>query len=228
MNHNLVAVIPAKSNSSRVPNKNFKPFYESQSLLEIKIRQALDSGIFSEIYVSSDSDEARHISERLGVKFLLRDFSLCVDETPWGTVLRGILNQVPVSQDTLIGWLMPTSPLFSDFKSAYARLLAEPEKDSLLTVTRLKHFYLNADYIPINHQWGVWHSYSQGIRPIFHMNLAFFISPKSMMMDNQYQIGNKPIFYEIGPIESQDIDTPTEFETCQVLYQAIIQKRITL
>lgn len=38
-----IAIIPAKSNSSRIENKNFRPFYNGKSLLEIKVEQCIGS-----------------------------------------------------------------------------------------------------------------------------------------------------------------------------------------
>lgn len=213
-----VAVIPAKARSTRVPNKNFRDFYKGQSLLEIKIAQCLASGVFEDVYVSSDSTEAQALAEKSGAKFLLREQHLCADETPWSEVLEGILNTVPIEANIYIGWCMATSPLFSRFKELVLELEKRPDKDSVVTVTPLKHYFLNADYIPINHQWGPWHSYSQGMRPIYQMNLACLLAKKSTMIANQYQIGNKPIFFNTSVFETIDIDTLEEYEIARMLY----------
>ena len=63
------------------------------------------------------------------------------------------------------------------------------DNDSLVTVTPQKHYFLNSDYLPINHQWGVWSSYTQKVKPLYHLNLACTIAPKKIMIKNQYQIG---------------------------------------
>ena len=46
-----VAIIPVKHKSERVKNKNFRPFYENLSLLEIKIKQLLSNKIFDKIFL---------------------------------------------------------------------------------------------------------------------------------------------------------------------------------
>lgn len=136
----VVAVIPAKSNSSRVPNKNFREFYDEKSLLEIKIEQCLSSGIFSNIYVSSDSLDAEKIARDYGVNFIERDIKLCKDETPWSEVLTGVLKQVPVDDEAYIAWSPLTSPLFHRYQDAVAILNEKPEYDSVMTVTPMKHY----------------------------------------------------------------------------------------
>jgi CMP-N-acetylneuraminic acid synthetase len=74
-----VAVIPVKHESERVKQKNFRPFDGDRSLLDIKIDQLKKAKIFDEIYISSDSPEARKCS-------VLRETSLYVI-----TLLHGVM-----------------------------------------------------------------------------------------------------------------------------------------
>jgi CMP-N-acetylneuraminic acid synthetase len=219
-----VAVIAVKTNSTRVPNKNFRAFYNQQSLLEVKIHQCKSSGAFDGVYISSNSSQARDIAERLGCNFLLRDERLCQDETPWGQVLEGILNSVPVDGETYVAWCPVTSPLFGRYKDVISQLESDSVHDSLVTVTPVNHYFLNADHIPINHQWGAWHSYSQGMRPLYQMNLACIVAQKNTMIRNQYLIGNRPSFLNTSAVEGIDIDTLDEFEIAALLYAREQQK----
>ena len=223
---NVVALIPAKANSTRVPNKNFRDFHNSKSLLEVKIEQCLASNVFESIYISSDSLEARKIAEKMGVKFLLRDPRLCLDETPWSEVLCGILNDLPIASSDLVAWSPLTTPLFNRFAEAISLVKNNQEHDSLLTVTRLQHYFLNADYIPMNFQYGVWASYSQKIKPIYQMNCALWLATKGAMLQNRFQIGDKPIHMETTLTEGLDIDTLEEFELAKVIYQMNTQKKL--
>lgn len=213
-----VAVIPAKAQSSRIANKNFREFYNGKSLLEIKIKQCIDSGVFERVFVSSDSEGARSICQSSGAEFLLRDQKLCLDSTPWSEVLTGILKSVPVDDDTHIGWAPLTSPLFERYKDAIDLILQTERADSVMTVTRLQHYFLNADFIPINYQWGPWASYSQQIKPIYQMNCAYWGATKKSMIQNRFQIGDRPVFLETGMIDGIDIDLPEEFEMAAFLY----------
>jgi len=214
----VVAVIPAKGHSTRVPNKNFRDFYKGQSLLDIKIKQCLASGVFDEIFVSSDEVLAEKKPLAEGVKFLLREKKLCLDDTPWAEVLEGILSSIPVDEETLVAWTPVTSPLFNRYDETVNAFHKNKKCDSVVTVTPMKHYFLNADFIPINHQWGAWHSYSQGMKPLFQMNLACIMASKKIMIQNQYQIGNRPAFLETSFIEGVDIDTMEEFELAALIY----------
>ena len=66
-------IVPAKADSSRCLNKNFRPFHKNKSLLDIKIEQLLDAFEPGDIFISSDAEEAKVAAQRYGVEFVLRD-----------------------------------------------------------------------------------------------------------------------------------------------------------
>lgn len=215
-----IALIPAKGTSSRVPDKNFRPFHHGRSLLEIKIAQCQLSGAFDAIYVSSDDERACEIAERMGANFVLRDAKLCLDSTPWYEVLTGVLDSLPENDDVMVAWCPVTSPLFCRY-SEILQALWDKQADvtnSIATVTPLKHYYLNDHFFPLNHRWGVWHAYSQNIPPIYQLNLACIVAQKREMKFCQYQIGSKPDFFSTEVWEGLDIDTMEEFELAQWYY----------
>ena len=63
----VVAVIPARGGSVSIPKKNIKPLL-GRPLIDWVIRAALDSGVFSEIYVSTDDNEIAAIATECGAK----------------------------------------------------------------------------------------------------------------------------------------------------------------
>lgn len=212
-----IAVIPAKGYSGRVPQKNFRPFVQGRSLLDIKIEQCLASRAFDQVYVSSDDEHARLSAERAGATFVLRDPRLCLDSTPWYEVLSGVLDSLPEAEDTWVAWCPVTSPLFRRYAELLESLRQKMAEgvNSIATVTPLKHYYLDDSYLPINHQWGVWIAYSQKLHPIYQLNLACIISQKKEMKHCSYHIGSRPTFFHTETWEGLDIDTMEEFELAQ-------------
>ncbi len=104
----VIAVIPAKKDSARLPQKN-KVGIDGKPLLVHTINQAKASDWIKEIYISTDSDEIAQLAKKEGVKTLSRDASLC-GETPLAHVYRDALikiNNVEISH--LIG-LQPDHP----------------------------------------------------------------------------------------------------------------------
>ena len=58
---NIIALIPARSGSKRIPNKNIKSL-NGHPLIAYSIISAIDSGIFDRIIVSTDSKDIAKIS----------------------------------------------------------------------------------------------------------------------------------------------------------------------
>ena len=65
MNQNLkrLAVIPAKSTSKRVPNKNIRKFL-GKPIIEYTIQNALKSKLFNKIHISTDSKKIKKLVEK--------------------------------------------------------------------------------------------------------------------------------------------------------------------
>lgn len=216
----VVAVIPAKGYSGRVSEKNFRPFTAGRSLLEIKIQQCRDSGVFDAIYVSSDDDRARLVAEQCGAVFVQRDAKLCQDSTPWYEVLEGVLNSLPVGDDVWVAWCPVTSPLFRRYDAVLKTLREKMSEgcNSVATLTPLKHYYLNDQFIPLNHQWGRWAAYSQKLPFIYQLNMACNVATKAEMKSCGFHVGSRPAFFSTELWEGLDIDTMEEFELAQWYY----------
>lgn len=61
----IIAIIPARSGSKGIPNKNIK-LYKGKPLLAHSILQALQSKYITEVYVSTDSQEYKEIAIEYG------------------------------------------------------------------------------------------------------------------------------------------------------------------
>ena len=56
-----IAIIPARSGSKRIPNKNIRNFH-GVPIVSYPIITAIESGLFSQVYVSTDSSEIADIA----------------------------------------------------------------------------------------------------------------------------------------------------------------------
>jgi pseudaminic acid cytidylyltransferase len=76
-----IAIIPAKSYSSRLPNKNIKNFF-GKPIIYYAINKALKSKCFKKIFVSTDSEKIRSLSIKYGAnKLELRNKKYAKDQT---------------------------------------------------------------------------------------------------------------------------------------------------
>ncbi len=60
-----IAIIPARGNSKRIKNKNIK-FFNNKPIIHYVIKKLKVSKLFSNIYVSTDSNKIKSIAEKNG------------------------------------------------------------------------------------------------------------------------------------------------------------------
>jgi len=63
----IIAIIPARGGSKRIPRKNIKEFF-SKPLIAYSIETALKSNLFDEVIVSTDDEEIAAIAKQYGAK----------------------------------------------------------------------------------------------------------------------------------------------------------------
>ncbi len=62
-----IAIIPARGGSKRIPHKNIKDFY-GKPIIVYAIEAALNSGLYDEVMVSTDSEEIANVAREYGAK----------------------------------------------------------------------------------------------------------------------------------------------------------------
>ena len=92
-----VAIIPARGGSKRIPNKNIKPFI-GKPIIAYSIEAALETGIFTRIIVSTDSEEIAEVARHHGAEVpFFRPAELSDDYTGTDAViahsLRWLMDQ---------------------------------------------------------------------------------------------------------------------------------------
>lgn len=106
----LVAFIPARAGSKRLPGKNLLNF-NGHPLIAETILQAKESGIFDKIIVSTDSEEIAEVSRKFGAEVpFLREGMLAGDEAKTIDVVIDFLEKTNLEIKT-IALLQVTSPL---------------------------------------------------------------------------------------------------------------------
>lgn len=105
----MIAFIPARAGSKRIKNKNIREL-KGHPLIAYTIQSAIDSGIFDDIYVSSDSDEILDISEYYGAKRIKRPYVFSGDRVSDIFWIKHALGLIDTEKYSI---LRPTSPLRS-------------------------------------------------------------------------------------------------------------------
>lgn len=104
----IICIIPAKSGSRRLKNKNMREI-SGKPLIYYAIETAKESKIIDKIYVSTDSEEIGNYARKMGVEVIKRGPELC-GETPLLKVFHHAYQSVYREEISYVVGLQPDHP----------------------------------------------------------------------------------------------------------------------
>ena len=133
----ILGVIPARSGSKSIKDKNIRPL-NGQPLMSWSIKAGLACQSIDKLIVSTDSETYADVAKKFGAEVLMRPADLAADDTAMIPVLQHALEANP-DADILV-LLDPTSPLrlISDIEACLKKLKL-PDTDSVVTVCKAEH-----------------------------------------------------------------------------------------
>lgn len=212
-------VIPLKTNSERVPNKNLRTFIGEDSLFDVKAKQLIKCFKPSDVLVSSENKEVEKLCDKYGFNFHLRDVSLTKSNARENQIVQTLIEAVG-DKECDIMWVQVTQPLFKEFSEIIDKWneIVNEGYDSLTVVKRARHHLLDEKGNPVNFNFGYWHKISQDLPKLFEVTWSAFIMSREMLNQAYYQIGRNPYLYETNaPLV--DIDNLSDFEVAKILYK---------
>jgi len=215
-----IAIIPARGNSKRLPNKNIISL-GGIPLIVHSIRYAQkNKAIIDEIYVSTNDASIKEIALKYGVLVIDRPESLSSDLEPTSTALKHVLESVDkFGEVENVLLLQPTNPLrpISLLEEAY-EIVQNRNYDSLFTVSR-NHQKLGKiedhNYQPYNYKIG---QRSQDLEPLYFENGLLYMSKASLILDSKIISANAFPLIVDHPYAQVDIDTQEDLEYAEYLF----------
>jgi CMP-N,N'-diacetyllegionaminic acid synthase len=134
-----VALIPARSGSERVRDKNVRPL-AGHPLVAYAIAAARDAGVFDRIVCSTDSGKIAEVAQRYGAETpFLRPKAVATATSPDIEWIKHALEQLDEHYD-LFAIVRATNPFRGGdvLRRGLAQLLATPEADSIRAVELVK------------------------------------------------------------------------------------------
>jgi CMP-N,N'-diacetyllegionaminic acid synthase len=136
----VVALIPARHGSKRVPGKNVR-VVDGHPMLAYTIAPAVESGVFDAVMVSTDSEEIAAIARHYGAEVpFLRPAEFATDTSPDIEWLEHMLRELARQGRTwdCFSLLRPTSPFRTadTIRRAWARFTSQDGVDSLRAVEK--------------------------------------------------------------------------------------------
>ncbi len=134
----IIAVVPARSGSKGVKNKNIHKI-NGKTLLELAIEVAKKNKRINDIYVSTDSAKYEKIALKAGAKSLgLRPEHLSGDQARITDVLINLLDGLQESYDYLL-LLQPTSPQRTSREiNQIIKIATQTNADAVVSVSKFE------------------------------------------------------------------------------------------
>src|SRR5258708_1274510 len=148
----LIALIPARGGSKRLPGKNIRPFF-GHPMLAYVVSAAVNSNLFAKVIVSSDDASVGRVGEWYGAEFMLRPPELASDTASLAEVARHVLQTLREREGrspTVLWQSMPNCPLVrsSDLVDHWRRFESEGRTFQISVVpyrSGYPHWALTAD-----------------------------------------------------------------------------------
>ena len=219
--HELVALMPMRHDSERVPGKNYRPFGDGRPLYQHALEALAGCPRIDAIAIDTDSPTIKEQCARAfpDVIVIDRPEHLRDGMIPMNDVL---VHDASVVEADFYLQTHSTNPLLtSDTLGAAidAFFANQPANDSLFGVTRVQSRFWNAEAVPVNHDPGVL-ARTQDLPPLFEENSCLYLFAREVMESRRNRIGERPLLWELAPREAFDIDVESEFELAELLVQA--------
>jgi CMP-N-acetylneuraminic acid synthetase len=215
----ILALVPMRHASVRVPGKNYRPF-AGKPLFHHILATLQSCPELAGILVDTDSPEiadgiARHFP---GVSVIERPEHLRADTVPMNEVL---LHDTSLYPADFFLQTHSTNPLLraETVSRAVSTLLSNhPAYDSLFSVTRRQVRLWDALARPINHNPAILLR-TQDLPPVYEENSCIYIFSRQTLEARRNRIGERPYLFEIDAREALDIDDEMAFQMAEALYR---------
>ena len=213
----IAALVPMRHHSQRVPGKNFR-MIAGKPLYAHIIETLLLVPELSTVIVDTDSNE---ILEGLANNYptvtrLLRPEQLRADDIPMNEIL--IHDTGEIQMDFYLQ-THSTNPLLKaeTISRGINELLDHyPTYDSLFGVTRRQVRLWDQLGRPINHNPAVLLQ-TQDLPPFFEENSCMYIFTRSHLTARRNRLGERPMMFEIDPLEAWDVDNEVDFSIAEMM-----------
>ena len=222
-----VAVIPARSGSKRLKNKNILNF-NGHPMISWSIKLALKTKLFDYVVVSTNCKKIAHISKKYGaIVPFIRCKKLSNDLTPIKDVISDTINQletVSIVADNIC-CIYPCSPLIEvdDIKNSYKKFIKN-KINYLMAVSKYPHPIERALIID-----------RKKLKPVSKKNMSIrtqdlnetyfdagnFYWGKKNLWKNKSNIFKSCDFYEIPITRSVDLDTQQDLDRLKKLFKLL-------
>ncbi len=225
-NRRIIAIIPARSGSKGLPDKNIR-LLNGKPLMAYSIIQAREAGVIDEVFLSTDSKEYADIAIQYGanVPFLRSDELASDSASTWDCVKEALSRYQALGKNyDIFVVLQPTSPLRTaeDILGALNQMI-HTNADSVVSVCETDHSPLWCNTLPENKSLKgfirkeIMAEARQELPAFYRLNGAIYAVSTSCFLRSANIYDGNSFAYIMPRDRSVDIDTLFDFSLTEYL-----------
>ena len=220
-----LCIIPARSGSKRIKNKNIKKFF-GKPIIYWVIKAAKESKCFNKILVSSDGDKILNLAKKYGVSAIKRSKKLSNDHVSVHDVIQNVILELKKKGENYkyVCYILPTAALIKskDIIKSFA-LIKRKKGKFIITISN----YLT----PINQVLRI-----NKKRIVIMKNSKNFLKKNQYLKENYHDAGhiywgtskdiltyknttNKALGYFLDPFSVQDINNERDWKLAEFKFK---------
>lgn len=227
MKKKVIALLPMKANSTRVPGKNFKDFC-GKPLFKWILDSLLAVDEIDQVVINTDARDiliANGLKESERVVIRQRKSEICGDEVSMNVVLG---DDVENLEADIYLMTHTTNPLLSSDTirralKQYNIALDAGAADSLFTVNKIQTRFYTGNCEAINHDPDNLIP-TQNLEPWYEENSNLYLFNRESFASTNARIGSIPTMMVSPALECSDIDTPDDWDKAVVMTHYMLNK----
>jgi pseudaminic acid cytidylyltransferase len=223
----VIALIPARGGSKRIPGKNIKLF-AGKPIIQYSIDAAIQSGLFKRIIVSTDSEEIATVAESLGAEApFRRPGEIAGDHAALSSVILHAINSLGLlSAPEPVCCLFATAPFVTpESLRAGVELLQSSGASTVFPVTTFPYPILRALKVAPDHTFSMFwpeheKSRSNDLPEAYHDAGQFYwVEPAKFSVSKRLFNSDSRVFV-LPRSRVQDLDTVEDWRTAELAFKA--------
>ena len=228
-----LAIITARGGSKRIPKKNIKEFC-GKPIIAYSIEAALNSGIFDEVMVSTDSAEIADIAIQFGAKVpFMRSADNSNDFATTNDVLCEVVNDYKEKHNKSFDFvccLYPTAPFVTATKLKKTfDILKASKSDQVVPVVKFsfppQRCFVIDESGDMKYKWPENQSKrSQDLEPYYHDAGQFYFYDAKVFYEAKAPVDFKTQAFILSDLEVQDIDNIEDWQIAEMKFKLMKQR----
>jgi N-acylneuraminate cytidylyltransferase len=222
-----IVIIPARGGSKRIPRKNIK-LMAGKPIIGYTIQNAIKSGLFERVFVSTDDPEIAEISKSFGAEVpFLRESSLSDDFATTGDVIADAIKKLGRKFETVefICCIYPVTPLlkFERIAQAIERLQNEAWDyvfaGQIIPVALERSFRLDSTGALRIQNQNNFDTRTQDLSPPYFDAGQFYLGHRISWIDRKPILGSNSTIIKMNRFEAIDVDTLDDWDDMETLIE---------